>query len=86
MGKVTGNLVHVCINKARNIYADIELRSVKLHDNYTLEDFFNDHKALCEKVENLTNKYNDLVSKHNALKQAYTTNKTLVELKLENNK
>lgn len=72
--KFDGNLVHVCVNKAKNQYADIECKNVKLFDNYTLEDFFKDYQALCTKNELLTLKVNELVQKYNALLQAYKTN------------
>ena len=44
--KYEGNLIHVCVNKARNQYADIEAKNVNITDTYTLGDLLNDFKKI----------------------------------------
>jgi len=51
--KYEGNLIHVCVNKARNQYADIEAKNVNITDTYTLGDLLKDFKEI-EDVNNMS--------------------------------
>lgn len=85
--KYDGNLIHVCVNKARNQYADIEAKNVNITDTYTLGDLLKDFKSIEADYLKLKDDYLKMQSEYLQLFSKMNNNQQILVnkvVKLEN--
>ena len=85
--KYDGNLIHICVNKARNQYADIEAKNVNITDAYTLGDLLKDFKEIEADYLKLKDDYLKMQSEYLQLFNKMNNNQEILVnkvVKLEN--
>ena len=85
--KYDGNLIHICVNKKRNQYEDIEANKVNITDTYTLGDLLKDFKEIEADYLKLKDDYLKMQSEYLQLFNKMNNNQEILVnkvVKLEN--